>query len=105
MVAPQAISRDLDQCLDPSVTTTSVGSGSCGSRRFRLASLQLATFTTLANCASEPAASAGSTMLSPWLEEERVLPKQAVQLRNHLMVVRNGLALELGQSSFDLCGR
>jgi hypothetical protein len=35
------------------------------------------------------------------VEEERVLPKQAVQLRNHWMVVRNGLALELGQSSFD----
>jgi hypothetical protein len=54
IVAPQAISRDLDQCLDPSVTTTLVGSGSCGSRRFRLASLQLATFTTLANCEPEP---------------------------------------------------
>ena len=39
------------------------------------------------------------------VEEERVLPEQAVQLRNHWMVVRNGLASELGQSSFDLCGR
>src|SRR5262245_44741839 len=36
----------VDQCLDPSATRTSVGSGSCGSRRFGLASLQLATFTT-----------------------------------------------------------
>jgi hypothetical protein len=64
----------VDQCLDPSVTTTSVGSGSCGSRRFRLASLQLATFTTLA-CAPEPAASAGSTMLSPLLSRKNCAPR------------------------------
>jgi hypothetical protein len=32
------------------------------------------------------------------VEEERVLPEQTVQLRNHWMVVRNGLALELAQS-------
>ena len=30
------------------------------------------------------------------VEEESVLPKQAVQLRNHWMVVRNDLDLELG---------
>ena len=36
------------------MTTTSVGSGSCGSSRFGSASLQLATFTTLADWAPEP---------------------------------------------------
>jgi hypothetical protein len=39
------------------------------------------------------------------VEEERVLSVQAVQLRNHWVVVGNDLAFELGQSSFDLCGR
>jgi hypothetical protein len=39
------------------------------------------------------------------VEEERVLPEQVVELWNHGMVVGDGLASELGQSSFDLCGR
>jgi len=42
--------------------------------------------------------------LSPW-QEEGVLSEQAVQLWKHRVVVRNDLAFELGQSSFDLCGR
>src|SRR5919201_4575057 len=39
------------------------------------------------------------------VEEERVLSVQAVQLRNHRVVIGNDLAFELGQSSFDLSGR
>jgi hypothetical protein len=39
------------------------------------------------------------------VEEERVLSKQFVQLRNHWVRVGNDLAFELGQSLFDLCGR
>jgi hypothetical protein len=39
------------------------------------------------------------------VEEERVFPEQAVELPNHRVVVWNGLALKLSQSSFDLCGR
>jgi hypothetical protein len=38
------------------------------------------------------------------VEEEGVLPEQAVELRNHRMVVRNNLSFELAQSSLDLCG-
>src|SRR5436190_11560322 len=52
--------------------TTSVVSGSCNSRPDRLSSVQLATFTTLADWAADPADSAGSTMLSPWLSSKNV---------------------------------
>src|SRR5262245_20556639 len=39
------------------------------------------------------------------VEEKRVLPEQAVELPNHGVVVWNGIALKLSQSSLDLCGR
>src|SRR5215475_9186138 len=61
-----------DQCLNPSVMTTSVASGSCTSRLDRLSSLQLARFTTLADWAAAPAASTDSTMLSPWRSRKNV---------------------------------
>src|SRR5947208_4097949 len=64
--------RDPDQCLDTSMMTTSVVLGSCSSRPDRLSSVQLATFTTLADWAADPADSAGSTMLSPWLSSKNV---------------------------------
>src|SRR5262245_27314131 len=54
-----------DQCSDSSATTMSVGSGAWGSRRFGSAWLQLARFTTCADCDTGPPASVGSRMLSP----------------------------------------
>src|SRR5262245_20481124 len=39
------------------------------------------------------------------IEEKRVLPEQAVELPTHGVVVWNGIALKLSQSSLDLCGR
>jgi hypothetical protein len=48
---------------------------------------------------------AGSTMFSPLLSRKKVLfPKQAVELRNHRVILGDGLGLELGQGPFDLCG-
>ena len=83
----------------------SVGSGSCGSRRVGLASLQLARLTTLADRVSARLDAAGSTMFSPLLSRKKVLfPKQAVELRNHRVILGDGLGLELGQGPFDLCG-
>src|SRR5262245_20117200 len=39
------------------------------------------------------------------IEEELVLSEQAVELPKHWVVVWNGIALKLSQSSLDLCGR
>jgi hypothetical protein len=38
------------------------------------------------------------------IEQEGVVPKQFVQLRNHGMTIGNGLGFELVDGSFDLCG-
>jgi hypothetical protein len=38
------------------------------------------------------------------VEEERVIPEQFAQLRNHGVIVGKGLAVELAQGSLDLCG-
>src|SRR5262245_2797401 len=103
--ALRPIGRYLDQCLDPSVTTI----GRFGFVRLQAIRIGLAPvgeIHDLSRLSTSPS-SLGRLydVESLAVEEERVLPKQAVQLRNHWMVVRNGLALELGQSSFDLCGR
>jgi hypothetical protein len=58
-----------NQCRNSSVMTTSVALGSCTSRPDWLSSLQVAKFTTTPE---SPAASTGSTMLSPWLSRKNV---------------------------------
>ena len=68
----------------------------------RLASsLQLARFTTMAD---SPAASTGSTMLSPRRSSKKVCsPNRSLSCRNQGMVIGNGAGFELVQGSFELC--
>ena len=63
-VRPSA-EMDPGQCMDPSSMTTSVDSGSCGSRLGGLEWLQLARLTTFPVRVPDLAGSTGSTMLSP----------------------------------------